>query len=78
MAVYSEMAAYSDDASIVTNLRAHILGELHEQETAIALLANDTLANLPPLTFFGDGNGRTAWLLTTLILHLRRLAQEAA
>ena len=39
-------------ASILRQLQDHILLELRDHETAIPLLANDTLAHLPPLTFF--------------------------
>jgi len=40
------------DRSIFRTLQDYILLELRDHETAIPLLANDTLIHLPPLTFF--------------------------
>jgi len=42
----------SGDASILQTLHDEIALELRDHEMAIPLLANDTLAHLPPLTFF--------------------------
>ena len=49
---FFDLSPLSGDASIFRQLQDHILLELRDHETAIPLLANDTLAHLPPLTFF--------------------------
>ncbi|MBK5292025.1 MAG: hypothetical protein JJE04_10155 [Acidobacteriia bacterium] len=49
---FFDMWPLSGDAAILGKLQEHILHELRDHETAIALLANDTLAHLPPMTFF--------------------------
>lgn len=40
------------DEGIFRKLQEHILLELGEHDAAIALLANDTMSHVPPLTFF--------------------------
>ncbi len=42
------------DASVLQALQVHLLHELSCHETAIPLLANDTLEHVPPLAFFRD------------------------
>jgi CBS domain-containing protein len=42
----------ADPDTISAELRDHIASDLREHKTMLPLLANDTLANLPPLTFF--------------------------
>jgi CBS domain-containing protein len=49
---FFDLSPLSGDASIFRQLQDHILLELRDHEAAIPLLANDTLAHLPPLTFF--------------------------
>jgi CBS domain-containing protein len=49
---FFDCSPLSGDASILQQLREHIRLELHDYETVIPLLANDTLAHWPPLTFF--------------------------
>jgi len=49
---FFDVTLISGEASLLSELENHILDELRESEMAIALLANDTLANIPPLTFF--------------------------
>jgi CBS domain-containing protein len=49
---FFDCSPLSGDASILRQLQEHILLELRDHETAIPLLANDTLAHWPPLTFF--------------------------
>jgi signal-transduction protein with cAMP-binding, CBS, and nucleotidyltransferase domain len=50
--LFLDMSPLSGDMSILGKVREHILLELRGHKTAIPLLANDTLAHLPPLTFF--------------------------
>lgn len=47
-----DCALVGGDPAILDEIRACVRRELREHEIAIPLLANDTLANLPPLTFF--------------------------
>ena len=49
---FFDLAPLFGDAGMVEQLRECISEELRHEEAAIALLANDTLAHLPPLTFF--------------------------
>jgi CBS domain-containing protein len=49
---FFDMRILSGDDSIHRSLERQILFELQDHAIAIPLLANDTLANLPPLTFF--------------------------
>ena len=49
---FFDFAPLSGDASILRQLQEHIRLELRDHETVIPLLANDTLAHWPPLTFF--------------------------
>jgi len=49
---FFDLRPLSGDPSIFRKLQDHILIEFHDHETAIPLLANDTLIHLPPLTFF--------------------------
>lgn len=50
---FFDCAPLVGDHSIPRELWSHILVKLQEHEVTIPLLANDTLAHLPPLTFFG-------------------------
>jgi signal-transduction protein with cAMP-binding, CBS, and nucleotidyltransferase domain len=49
---FFDLRQLSGDTSIFEKMQNHVLVELHDHEMAIALLANDTLVHLPPLTFF--------------------------
>ncbi len=49
---FLDLSLLSGDETIFEKLHDYILFELRDHETAIALLANDTLMQLPPLTFF--------------------------
>ena len=49
---FLDVAPLSGDGALLRSLPDCIELELRECETMIPLLANDTLANLPPLTFF--------------------------
>ena len=49
---FFDMRALCGNPAILHKLREHIRLELEDEAVAIPLLANDTLANLPPLTFF--------------------------
>lgn len=49
---FFDLSPLTGDASILSALQDHILLELRDHQTAIPLFANDTLAQLPPLTFF--------------------------
>jgi signal-transduction protein with cAMP-binding, CBS, and nucleotidyltransferase domain len=49
---FFDIRPLSGDASILNRLQEEIVLELRDHELTIALLANDTLAHLPPLTFF--------------------------
>jgi len=51
---FFDVSPLAGDVSILKKVHREISLELHEREMAIMLLANDTLTNLPPLTFF-DG-----------------------
>ncbi len=52
--LFFDMRPLSGEVTILRQLEDHIVNELAGQEMAIPLLANDTLAHLPPLTFFRD------------------------
>ena len=59
----STLRPLSGDASIFRQLKSTFWLELRDYGAAIPLLANDTLAHVPPLTFFrgaGAGAGRSA------------------
>ncbi len=47
-----DLRALFGDAAVLQKVQDHIVLELHDNTIAIPLLANDTLANLPPVTFF--------------------------
>jgi signal-transduction protein with cAMP-binding, CBS, and nucleotidyltransferase domain len=47
-----DLRPLSGSTAIFYELAEHIRAELNDHETAIPLLANDTLAHVPPLTFF--------------------------
>ena len=49
---FFDLRPLSGDPSIFRKLQDHIMLEFREHETAIPLLANDTLIQLTPLTFF--------------------------
>ena len=56
-AIYSARAMFdlrgvAGTSSLLDDLRTHVAEELHGNDAFIAVLANDTLANQPPLTFF--------------------------
>lgn len=47
-----DIAPLAGDASLLEEVRSEILRQLPQGAAAVPLLANDTLANLPPMTFF--------------------------
>jgi len=47
-----DMRAVGSAPAMADKLQSHIAAQLKDNELAIALLANDTLDHLPPLTFF--------------------------
>lgn len=49
---FFDVRLVSGDGAILQDLQEHIDAELLDHEMAIALLANDTLIHVPPLTFF--------------------------
>jgi CBS domain-containing protein len=49
---FFDLAPLQGDTAMLDSLREHVANELRECSMTIPLLANDTLANLPPLTFF--------------------------
>lgn len=49
---FFEMSPVTGDASLVAALRQHIGEEVSRDEAFLPVLSNDSLANLPPLTFF--------------------------
>ena len=49
---FFDLRLLGGDEDILRRVQNRILLELRDHETAIPLLANDTLAHLPPLTFF--------------------------
>lgn len=49
---FFDLQSLAGDPSIFQRLKENILLELRDHETAVPLLANDTLVQLPPLTFF--------------------------
>ena len=63
---FFDVWALCGEVSILRTLQQHIAAELCGNQVAIPLMANDTLAHLPPLTFF-DG----------LVLHLDGTQQDS-
>ena len=63
---FFDVWALCGEVSILRTLQQHIAAKLCGNQVAIPLLANDTLAHLPPLTFF-DG----------LVLHLDGTQQDS-
>ncbi len=49
---FFELAPVRGDAAPVTALRQHIREQVKKNESFVPILANDSMANLPPLTFF--------------------------
>ena len=49
---FFDVTPLSGDATLAHELEAHIGAELTDGETALWMLANDTLSHLPPLTLF--------------------------
>ncbi len=49
---FFDLSLLSGDSSILRELQDTIAMELRDHDAAVPILANDTLANLPPLTFF--------------------------
>ncbi len=47
-----DLRGVAGTSSLLDDLRAHVAEELHGKDAFIAVLANDPLANQPPLTFF--------------------------
>ena len=47
-----DLRGICEPSPLLDNLRGHIASELNGNDAFIAVLANDTLANQPPLTFF--------------------------
>ena len=64
---FFDVCPLAGDPAILQNVQEQILLELRDDAMAIPLLANDTLAHLPPLTFFRglvsdlDGGGRDSF-----------------
>jgi CBS domain-containing protein len=61
---FFDIAPALGDAAAVVALRQHIREQVKRNESFVFILANDSMANLPPLTFFQglvveDGGGRT-------------------
>jgi len=71
---FFDLRPLAGDAHILDELRAHIAQRLAERPALVALLANDTLLHLPPMTFFGglvvdfDGGERPAFDVTATAL----------
>ncbi len=71
---FFDLSRFSGGAGILTKLREHIRRELDRTGMLIPLLANDTMNQLPPLTFFGglvvelDGGERPAFNVETTAL----------
>lgn len=49
---FFDLRALSGDAGFIDELRGWLRGELSDSQVLVPLLANETLGNLPPLTFF--------------------------
>ena len=49
---FFELAPVRGDAVLVAKLQQHIREEVKKDESFVPILANDSMANLPPLTFF--------------------------
>ena len=49
---FFELAPVRGDAALATALQQHIREEVKKNESFVPILANDSMANLPPLTFF--------------------------
>jgi len=49
---FFDISQLAGDEAIFAKLRDFVLAELQEEGPAIALLANDTMGHVPPLTFF--------------------------
>jgi len=49
---FFDLSPLAGEERILRQLQGHIQAELEVYQAAVALLANDTLANLPPMTFF--------------------------
>lgn len=63
---FFDLAVLSGESSILDSLEKHIQHEMQDHSTTIALLANDTLINLPPLTFFAASCSR--WMASSAIV----------
>lgn len=50
---FFDLRPFTGNEAILAKLHAHIAAELDRHDLLIPLLANDSLSNLPPLTFFG-------------------------
>ena len=70
-----DLRELSGDPSLLAELSSHILGEFRETDLLVPLLANDTLAHLPPLTVFhglvlsSDGSERETLDLAEFVIH---------
>ena len=49
---FFDLCRLGGDEAIFGKLRDHVLAELQEEDGAVALMANDTMGHVPPLTFF--------------------------
>lgn len=63
---FFDLAVLSGESSILDSLEKHIQHEMQDHSTTIALLANDTLIHLPPLTFFAASCSR--WMASSAIV----------
>ena len=50
--LFFELTPVRGDAALATALQLHIREEVKKDESFVPILANDSMANLPPLTFF--------------------------
>lgn len=72
---FFDLRPLSGDPALIGDLEAWLSGQLKQAELLVPLLANDTLGNLPPLTFFSglvvslDGTERHGLDLTETALH---------
>jgi signal-transduction protein with cAMP-binding, CBS, and nucleotidyltransferase domain len=70
-----DLRELSGDPELLAVLTSHIAGELKQTDMLVPLLANDTLAHLPPLTVFqglvleSDGSERDTLDLAEFIVH---------
>lgn len=64
---FFDLRGVAGELRLADELRAHILTEIKQNPTFIPLLANDAMANLPPVTIFRDSVMDKAGILWTCI-----------